>query len=257
MLPILGGGLIAGGAAILGALIAGARRPARRYYHDPLEQQIELPRALSALRLEPPRPVFQPGDHIRVPCWFGPIPYHHHGIVSWDVNSAIHYDSAGVRQTSLDLFAGSAGLDAIELVERPYDAQNVLARARSALGSKLWAEGTYDLRSNNCEHFARWCVCGWGYSQQVVTYSILRSGTIAAAGALVRRLWGSAIARVGAALGLGSLLPGLGWILLGAGIVYAVDELAKGLGFCCNGQCAEIDGSDIRRAALAQGVQFV
>jgi hypothetical protein len=272
LLPILGaGGLIVGGAAILGAL-AGARRPARRYYLYPLDQQIELLRAISALRLEPPRPVFQPGDHIRVRCWFGPIPYHHHGIVSWDVNSAIHYDSgmdegdilsikqrkrsAAVRQTSLDRFAGSAGLDAIELVERPYEAQNVLTRAYAALGSELWAEGTYDLRSNNCEHFARWCVGGWGYSQQVVIFSIVRSGISAAATALVHRLCGSAIARVGAALGLGSLLPGIGSLLLGAGIVYAGYELAKGLGFFCNGHRAEIAGSEIRRAALAQGVQF-
>jgi hypothetical protein len=272
LLPVLGaGGLIVGGATILGALV-GALRPARRYNPDPLEQQIALLRAISALQMEPSRPVFQPGDHIRVRCWFGPIPYHHHGIVSRNAISAIHYDSgmdeggilsvkqrkrsAAVRQTSLDRFAGSAGRDAIELVERPYDAQSVLTRACSALGSELWAEGTYDLRSNNCEHFARWCVGGWGYSRQVVNYSIVRSGVSAAATALVHRLCGSAIARVGAALGLGSLLPGIGWLLLGAGIVYAGYELAKGLGFWCNGHRSEIEGGDIRRAALAQGIQF-
>ena len=33
-------------------------------------------------------------------------------------------------------------------------------------------------------------------------------------------------------------------------------ELAKGLGFWCNGHRAEIDGADVRRAALAHGLQF-
>jgi hypothetical protein len=120
----------------------------------------------------------------------------------------------------------------------------------------LWAEGTYDLRSNNCEHFARWCVGGWGYSKQVVNYSIVRSGVSTAATALVHRLCGNTVARVGAALGLGSLLPGFGWLLLGAGIVYAGYELAKGLGFFCNGHRAEISDSEIRRSALSNGVQF-
>jgi hypothetical protein len=276
LLPLLAaGGVILGGAAILGAL-PGRRRSPRRNSRDPLNERVELLRALSRLRLEPTPYVPQPGDHIRVRCWFGPIPYHHHGIVSWDFQNnrpnAIHYGSgmdenagfgikaqkrsAVVRQTDLERFAGSAGLGAIELVERPQNTWPVLTRAYSALGSELWAEGTYDLRCNNCEHFSRWCTGGWGYSQQVVNFSILRTGISAAASALAHRLYASVVARVGAALGVGYLLPGLGWLLLGAGILYAGYELAKGLGFCCNGHRAEIDGRDIRRAALAQGIQF-
>jgi hypothetical protein len=256
---------------IFGAL-AGARRPARRYYLDPLDQQIELLRAPSALRLEPPRPVFQPGDHIRVRCWFGPIPYYHQGIVSWDANSVIHYDSgmeeggilfikqrkrsAAVRQTTLDRFAGSAGLEAIELVERPYDAQNVLTRAYSALGSELWAEGTYTPALQQLRTFC--AVVRRRVRLQPAGRDLLhrakrhqRRRERAGLPALWQR---DRPCRYG--FGLGSLLPGLGWLLLGAGIVYSGYELAEGLGFFCNGDRAEIAGSDIRRVALAQGVQF-
>jgi hypothetical protein len=228
---------------------------------------------ISGVRFGPTRYVPCAGDHIRVRCWFGPVPYHHHGIAGWDHQTnrptAIHYDSgmdeggikrrkqaAAVRETSLDRFAGSAGRDAIELVERPHDAQTVLTRAYSALGSELWAEGTYDLLSNNCEHFARWCVGGWGYSQQVARFSILRSGISATVSEFARRLWSGTIRRIAVKLGLGSLIPGIGWLLLGAGIVYAGYELAKGLGVFCNGHRTEIDGTAVRRAAFAYGVRF-
>jgi hypothetical protein len=217
-----------------------------------------------------------PGDHIRVRCWFGPIPYHHHGIVVWDHEnnraSAIHYDSglegvggfgtkqrmriASVRMTDLGRFAGDAGLNAIKLVERPVNRSAVVNRARSALGAALWAEGTYDVLSNNCEHFASWCIRGWGYSHQVVNYSILATGIGACASATTYCLCGSAIARIGEALGLGYLLPGIGWVILGAGVVYAACTLAKELGFGCNGKYTEIDGAKLRNLALAYGVQL-
>jgi len=240
---------------------------------DRLRELLSDNEHISGACLGSKRYIPQPGDHIRVRCWCGPIPYHHHGIVGWDHQynrpTAIHYDSgtdeggikrrkqaAAVRETSLDRFAGSAGRDAIEWVESPHDAQTVLTRAYSALGSELWAAGTYKLLSNNCEHFARWCVGGWGYSEQVAKFSILRSGIGATVSEFARRLCSGTIRRIAAKLGLESLIPGIGWLLLGAGILYAGFELAKGLGFFCNGHRTEIDGTAVRRAASVHGVRF-
>ncbi len=274
VLPVMGlGGLVTGGAVPLlgvgGLIVGGVLGSLAGRRSDSLSN-------ISGSHYEPKRYVtLEPGDHIRVRCWFGPIPYHHHGIVGWDRENnrptAIHYVSsdevaifgiktrkraAAVRETDLDRFVGSAGLAAIELVERPLDWLAVVKRAYSALGSEFWAEGTYDLRSNNCEHFALWCIGGWGYSQQVVNYSILRSGIGSCVSEISRRLVGGTIRRIAAELGLIDLIPGIGWPLFGAGILYAMYDLAKGLGFFCNGHRTEADGAAVRRAALAHGVQF-
>jgi hypothetical protein len=260
VLPVFGlGGLIVG--SILGGLAA---------------RRVVALNGSSGGTLAQDRYIPRPGDHVMVRCWFGPVPYHHHGIVGWDHKNkrptAIHYDSgmdvtasfrvkerkrsAVVRETDLDRFSDSAGSDAIELVERPHDVVTVLKRAYSAIGSELWTEGTYDLRSNNCEHFARWCIGGWGYSQQVINYSILRSGIGATVSEVARRFCGGIIRQIAAKLGLTSLISGLGSLLFGAGIVLAGYELARGLGFFSNGHRTEIDGSAIRRAALDHGIQF-
>ena len=74
----------------------------------------------------------------------------------------IHYDaepgtiatkrSASIVEELVDLVRDGV---APEVVESPADPEKVIDRARSRLG-----EREYDLTSNNCEHFAKWCTTG-------------------------------------------------------------------------------------------------
>lgn len=54
----------------------------------------------------------------------------------------------------------------VDKLEEPlYDREEIVRRARSEIGTKL---GTYNLLSNNCEHFANWCRCGKLVSHQKI-----------------------------------------------------------------------------------------
>lgn len=48
-----------------------------------------------------------------------------------------------------------------------YSAKETLQRAKSCINSPDWS---YDLRGNNCEHFAIWCKTGIKYSAQVKNF---------------------------------------------------------------------------------------
>ena len=48
--------------------------------------------------------------------------------------------------------------------KRPFPVDEIIQRAKSRLGK---CKGTYNLVSNNCEHFANWCRYGSNESQQV------------------------------------------------------------------------------------------
>jgi hypothetical protein len=96
--------------------------------------------------------------------------YTHHGIHVGD-GRVVHYsglsrglNSGPVEEVSLATFAqGHAVL--VRLYSNPqFDLGEIVARARSRLG-----ENTYQLLTNNCEHFCEWCVLGTSRSRQVET----------------------------------------------------------------------------------------
>lgn len=57
-----------------------------------------------------------------------------------------------------------------------YFGADVVARARSKIGT-----AEYNLFGKNCEHFATWCIEGFGSSSQVNEFSValMSSGTVA------------------------------------------------------------------------------
>lgn len=54
-------------------------------------------------------------------------------------------------------------MTADKMEQATYEPDEIVQRARSMIGTKL---GTYNLLSNNCEHFANWCRCGKLVSHQ-------------------------------------------------------------------------------------------
>ena len=96
--------------------------------------------------------------------------YTHHGILV-DESEVIHFNGKigrkEVKQTSLQDFLGNS--DKFHVREHDdslhqHTEHEIIARARDQVGSSSWE---YDLLSNNCEHFATWCVTGDGFSYQV------------------------------------------------------------------------------------------
>jgi hypothetical protein len=92
--------------------------------------------------------------------------YRHHGIYS-DNGRIIHY--AGrlshaqglIEEVSLAQFANGRAIRIGRLPVGPFDADEIVRRARSRLG-----ERRYDLLQNNCEHFCNWCQLGESRSSQ-------------------------------------------------------------------------------------------
>jgi hypothetical protein len=106
------------------------------------------------------------GDHIYV---VRPAGYRHHGV---DIGngrvihrSAIDGTKQGsvIRETSIEDFL-AGGEEHVCAYGRRHAPEAAVARAKSALG-----QDGYDLASNNCEHFATWCVAGEHASAQVET----------------------------------------------------------------------------------------
>jgi len=51
---------------------------------------------------------------------------------------------------------------------QPYSSEKIVQRALSvAHGENVISYAAYNVISNNCEHFASWCRCGWNISCQV------------------------------------------------------------------------------------------
>jgi hypothetical protein len=98
------------------------------------------------------------GAHLVTPRWG----YLHHGIYVGE-GRVIHYAGfkgllrrGPVEEITLQEFAGGRGFTVKAVAPRAVE------RARSRLG-----EDRYRFLSNNCEHFAEWCITGRSRSSQV------------------------------------------------------------------------------------------
>lgn len=109
------------------------------------------------------------GDHV----WVKRRGYTHHGVDAGD-GTVIHYtgnpwqrnSAAKVERWTTEKFSKGAPLNYIG----GEDPDAAIRRAESRLG-----EARYNLVTNNCEHFARWCVEGEPRSPQVATAGIVTS----------------------------------------------------------------------------------
>jgi hypothetical protein len=123
----------------------------------------------------------QPGDHVRVHRHL----YSHHGVYIGDgkvihfsgTESEVRASGRKIIEDTLDGFAGGGLVEVLDIDEAfklPVD--EIVMRARSRLD-----EMSYRLLTNNCEHFANWCVFGEEKSWQVKRgYAILVSMLLAA-----------------------------------------------------------------------------
>lgn len=114
--------------------------------------------------------IFLPGDIIKA---FRGI-YFHFGVYVGN-GRVVHFCSTGgneldsfsadIVETSFSRFSKGDWV-CVDKSEVPlYDRGEIVRRARSEIGTKL---GTYNLLSNNCEHFANWCRCGKLVSHQKI-----------------------------------------------------------------------------------------
>lgn len=110
-------------------------------------------------------PELRRGDHTQVDRGL----YHHDGIYLGGGQVA-HMASAGagksrarVMVSDLVEFAGGQPVH-VRRYKGERDPELTVARAMSCLG-----DGSYHLVFNNCEHFARWCITGDHFSEQVET----------------------------------------------------------------------------------------
>ena len=135
------------------------------------------------------------GDLLRVRRKFG---YYHFGIaVSED--RVIHFTGSGqdfamrekmkIIETPLKDFVKDGVLE----IEQPYNSKfnrdDVVNKAREYKDSNKFMGKYYNLVSNNCEHFARYCYDGKAQSLQVVTAAIIA----AAAGFMTSAVFGSIV----------------------------------------------------------------
>lgn len=114
--------------------------------------------------------MFLPGDIIKA---FRGI-YFHFGVYVGE-GKVVHFcstggneldpNSADIVETSFSRFSKGDWVCVDKLEEPLYDRGEIVRRARSEIGTKL---GTYNLLSNNCEHFANWCRCGKLVSHQKI-----------------------------------------------------------------------------------------
>lgn len=106
------------------------------------------------------------GAHLVTP-WMG---FAHHGIYAGD-GRVVHYGALmydiirkPVEEVTIEQFAEGRPVFVVEHGEPCLDVDEVLCRARSRLGEKR-----YRLFTNNCEHFAEWCLHGVARSFQAET----------------------------------------------------------------------------------------
>ncbi len=106
------------------------------------------------------------GAHLVTP-WFG---FAHHGIYVGN-GRVIQYGALmfnlirkPVEEVSMARFSNGRAVFVVQHAEHCLGAQEVVQRARSRLGEKR-----YRLFSNNCEHFAEWCLHDVGRSFQAET----------------------------------------------------------------------------------------
>jgi hypothetical protein len=110
-----------------------------------------------SVELLQPNQELDPGAHVVTP-WYG---FAHHGIYAGD-GKVIHYGALvydlirrPVEEVTLGEFAEGRPIFIVTHAEAVFEVEEVLRRARSRIG-----ENAYRLMSNNCEHFAEWCLHG-------------------------------------------------------------------------------------------------
>jgi hypothetical protein len=174
--------------------------------------------------------VLQRGDHLLAG---EPGRIHHDGIYLGD-GQVIHLvgppgrgkEAATVRIDTLEVFAGGR-----RVTVRPYapnhSPEEIIARAMSKLG-----QGGYDVISNNCQHYARWCATGDHVSEQVSSVTATAGTMVAPAAAATLGI--SAIGSAGIVSGLSGpgIMSGLAAYggLIGGGAVAGLVVLGAGPG---------------------------
>jgi hypothetical protein len=113
------------------------------------------------------------GSILFVDNFFAGYPaYQHYGVYIGNGN-VIHFASLEgqdvspengiIHETNLEKFLNGRALQIDTSVKNNFSDNEIIQRARSRLGDK-----GYNLFTNNCEHFARWCVTGEHISYQVI-----------------------------------------------------------------------------------------
>ncbi len=185
---------------------------------------------------------FQIGDHLVTPRGLSingkPILqgrlnlYTHHGLYVGN-EQVIHYAGNAVpgvqgpvEKVSLSDFLSGASCNVRDYASRRYSREESVTRAYDRL-----REDNYDLFSNNCEHFVRWCINGDHSSPQVEAGSGVASGTLTAVGAVTGI---GAVAAFGAVPGLSGpgIMSGLAAVggAVGGGAVVGITVLAAAPG---------------------------
>lgn len=117
---------------------------------------------------------FDAGDLLRTRRVAG---YYHYGIASSD-KTVIHYsgiegdnvlnpENIKVIETSIDDFLRGDFLEVLIPFKTKLTREEIVKRARNCLGNSKFNGKYYNLASNNCEHFARYCYYGKRTSNQV------------------------------------------------------------------------------------------
>lgn len=129
----------------------------------------------------------RPGDHVAVRR----AGYTHHGVCAGgdrvihfsDENGIANKLSAKVIETPLDGFLQGGGL-LRAFHRRTSPPAVVIQRAEAVMrGDRRWRP--YSLVSNNCEHFATYCVTGRKFSLQVQRVAAAAAGGLVAAGGII------------------------------------------------------------------------
>jgi hypothetical protein len=104
------------------------------------------------------------GAHLTSPRWG----YVHHGLYA-GAGRVIHYagfDRAfrrgPIEEVCIESFTGGHALQVKTWAAPRFSGEAAIARARARQG-----ENRYSVLSNNCEHFAHWCISGVSRSEQV------------------------------------------------------------------------------------------
>ena len=87
----------------------------------------------------------------------------------------ISMENGIIHESTLESFLNGRALQIDKNVEKRFSEDEIVKRARSRLGEK-----GYSLITNNCEHFARWCVTGENISYQVINSPQKLEGAISA-----------------------------------------------------------------------------
>lgn len=115
------------------------------------------------------------GDLIRVRRKAG---YFHFGIALSD-KEVIHYsgllgddvsnpENIKIRYASIETFVRDDVLEVLSEWLSPFNAEEVVNRAKNYVESAYFRGKTYNFVTNNCEHFARYCYYGEAESRQVL-----------------------------------------------------------------------------------------